>query len=258
MEHDKIALFIGAHNDDCEYGTGGMTLLLRDHGYRCVFVNVSCRRIRSTRTPHDLENYKKYSDTRLIVEYDAQELRAAAILGAKKIIMSERDDSLYICNNDNIMALKRYIEEVDPSLVFMHWPKDNHSDHAEVSKATLKALSFSAKGAEIFAFEAGPMQTMVYFYPDFYIDITGKMDQLEESFMQFCQPTANGDWLTIEKKKCALFRGHMSGYEYAEAYKIIKFPSGRGKSPILPKLLNEHFLWAGTDMYPWGSQYFQS
>jgi hypothetical protein len=98
---------------------------------------------------------------------------------------------------------------------------------------------------------------MVYFYPDFFIDLDGCMDAVEASLRAFDQPHADGSGLFEEKETCARFRGQMAGWKYAEAYKILKFPNApSGPELILPKLLGDNFRWAGKGFYPWGSQYF--
>ena len=140
----------------------------------------------------------------------------------------------------------------------MHWPRDNHPDHREASKACFTALCYSSS-CEIHAFEAGPLQSMVYFSPDFYVDIGDCMAKLRESLGVFQQPAAQGENLYAEKRLAAEFRGHMCGLPFAEAYKILRFPAAPADPALLlPRILGPRYRWAGTAQYPWGSQYFQA
>lgn len=241
-------LFIGAHNDECEYGTGGIAALLSHAGHEVMFLNVACKR-HSVRTPE-----------RLKVE-EEMERRAAEILGAKKKIVGDRSSSAYFQTPENTEIIMNEIIAFKPDIVFMHWPKDNHIEHREVSRATLDALCLAAVRcvipSETYAFEAGPDQTMQYFQPDIYIDITEAAPLVEKSLKTFDMEHANGEELWREKEVCARFRGHLAGVKYAETLKIIKFPTGFEENELLlPKLLKGKFSWHNVGMYPWGRQYF--
>lgn len=240
----KKALFIGAHSDENECCTGGLAYLLNKNDFEIIFLNVSCK----MRFEADAQSRERYAE---------QDIRAAEVLGAKKIIIGERDDGFFFCTSQSIKDIMEQVRDVEPDIAFIHWPQDNHVDHLEVSRAALKALCYSSD-CEIHAFEAGPFQSMAYFYPDFFINITNCMQKIYESLSVFDQPSADGNWLCKEKEVIARFRGHSCGFAYAEAYKMIRFPGGN-KSPelMLPKLLGTDFRWCGNRQYPWGCRYFQ-
>ena len=131
-----------------------------------------------------------------------------------------------------------------------------------VAEASYKALCIAyVHGAyihEIYAFEAGIIQSTDYFAPHFGVDITSVMDQVNEGLSKFDTDTAKCEWLVKQKKMHAAYRGmSMPGnFEYAEVYRIVKFPKG-GDDFILRQLLGDKFRWYGTGMYPEiGSDYF--
>lgn len=248
MTEKKKIMFIGAHNDDCEYGTGGIAALLAQQGHELLFLNVACKRY-SERTPE-----------RLKIE-DEMEIRAAEILGATKKIVGDRSSKAYYRTPENTEIIMNEIVAFKPDIVFMHWPKDNHVEHIAVSKCTLDALCLAAVRRavpnETYAFEAGPDQSVQFFHPDIYIDITSVAEKVEQSLKTFDMEHANGEGLWREKDVCARFRGHVVGVKYAEALKIIKFPTGfENNELLLPKLLKGKFAWHNVGMYPWGRQYF--
>lgn len=247
----KRALFIGAHHDDNEYGAGGMACLLKQKGFDIYFIDVAM----GIRQPH-MEN-PAYSE--LYKTNQEEEYKAAKVLGAEKIVLeTAAGKHFFECTDDNIGILRTHIQEINPDIAFIHWPCDNHHEHVEVSKASFRALCYSAK-CEIHAYEAGPFQSMVYFYPDYYVNISGYMDRIKESLLVLGPKNGDGKWLAKEKEVSAAFRGHMSEFGYAEAFKIIKFPiASRSQELMLPKLLQKDFRWAGSSQYPWGSHYFNN
>ena len=226
------ALFIGAHNDECEYGTGGLAWLLHKAGVKTLFYNTS-----ANPEPCSLE--------------------AAAMLGAEKKA-DGMPDGVWVCTEARVNAILRVIVEFKPHLLFLHYPKDNHPEHREVARASYLALgmapAFGWMCKEVYAFEAGPDQTVQYMKPDFVVDISDVMGLLDQVYHHFGQSL--GDQLMEEKTVGAAYRGLKQHVKYGEAYKIIKFPDG-GDDLLLRKLLGERFSWFGDVYYPaYGELYF--
>ena len=87
-------LVIGAHNDECEYGCGGVTYLLKQKGCDVLYLNPAC-----------LWHREVPAEEKRI--WEAQEQKAAEILGAKKIIIGDRDGNIYRGGADMIWRWKR-------------------------------------------------------------------------------------------------------------------------------------------------------
>ncbi|MBO4886496.1 MAG: hypothetical protein J5602_14385 [Clostridia bacterium] len=237
------ALFIGAHSDECEYGTGGLAYLLRQNGVRTRFYNTCV--FYDSDTTEQAEREKRISE------------EAAAMLGAEKRI--EGGSVPVWCRSEaHVNHILQEILSFQPHLVFLHYPKDTHIEHRETAKASYAALCMApAYGwhcSEVYAFEAGPDQTVQYMTPDIVIDITDVVPVLDVCYHHFGR--ALGDQLTQEKQTGAAFRGLKSNYAYGEAYKIIKFPD-HGGDLILRQMLKERFSWFGNEYYPaYGELYF--
>lgn len=235
-------LVIGAHNDECEYGCGGITYLLKQKGCEVLYLNPACLWHRKAS-----EEEKR--------AWEAQEQKAAEILGAKKIIIGDRDGNIYRGGADMILEMEKVILDYMPDIVFLHWPEDNHLEHRQVAKDSFEACCIAAvHGAqikEIYAFEAGLNQSVPYFVPDFRIRIADAMPTIKESLMCFDQPTAGGAGLYREKEKGASYRGG----GYSEGFRIIKFPNGNADL-LLKELLNEYWRWEGYGMYPAYNRYY--
>ena len=231
MEKRK-ALFIGAHNDECEYGTGGLAYLLHEAGAQVLFYNTKSQ-----------DEPKTHA--------------AAAFLGAEKKI-EPYDGRIWASSEAHIENILRVILDYKPDLLFIHYPRDTHSEHRETARASYQAACLApAYGwlcKEIYAFEAGPDQTVQYFTPDFVVDISDLMERLNECYHMFGQSL--GDQLYEEKQVGARYRGLKQNFAYGEAYKIIKFPD-RGEDLLLRKILGSRFSWFGNAYYPaYGELYF--
>lgn len=242
-------LMIGAHNDECEYGCGGTAKLLCDKGCEVMFLNPAC-----------LWHKDDASEDERAV-WEAQERRAAEILGAEKTVIGPRDTRYYRGGHEAVAEIESYILSFKPDIAFIHWPEDNHGEHRLVAHDSFNALTLSkvhgANVREIYAFEAGVNQSQGYFTPDFVINIDTVLPDVMKSLMCFKQPTANGEHLCREKKAGAAFRGMSNGADIcAEGFKIIKYPN-KNDDFILKELLNDNFRWFGTGMYPsHGKPYF--
>lgn len=241
-------LFIGAHNDDCEFNAGGIANLLFKSGCDIRFVNIA--------SIWQGENISEQTRK----EWEQQEIDAAKILGAIKIQTADRYAGLYMENAEEVKKLAAIIRDYSPDICFIHWPNDNHIEHREAARVSEKALCLAhvwgSKVKEIYAFEAGADQTSDYFKPDFFIEIDDVMDTLHKSLMCFNQNTANGRGLCHYKDMLAKYRGSQCLKNYAEAFKIVKFPDGSDDF-IIRNLLSDYFHWNGNGMYPSGAhEYF--
>lgn len=254
MEKPKRLMVFGAHNDDPEYGAGGLAMYLHRLGWEIRFV-VVCHKRRFSQKQADTYVGETYRNPEIMAEYLRQDLAGAAVLGADKRYVAPVDNNFYFYKEEDVTAMREMIEDFEPDLALVHWPKDNHYEHVEAAKAAMLALSYSAVNCEVHAFEAGPWQTGCFFMPDFTVNITSTMDAVEKSLLCFDQLSANGPGLVREKKVCAQYRGHMAGFEYGESYKILRFPCGDDPELILPKLLGRDFRWGGSRQYMWGNQY---
>ena len=237
------ALFIGAHNDECEYGPGGAAYLLVQAGVRTRFYNACA--LRRSMSPDEMTQTA-----------DAA-LAAARVLGAEKTLEPPAAP-VWVCSEEHVEYILQEILAFRPHLVFLHYPRDTHSEHRELARASYQALCLAPAHGwhvnEVYAFEAGPDQTVQYMTPDLVVDITDVMPVLKESFSCFGESLCRQ--LYQEKTVGASFRGLKSGFAYGEAFKIIKYPNG-GADFLLRRLLGARFQWFGNEYYPaHGDLYF--
>ena len=253
MSKRKKAIVFGAHNDDPEYGAGGMTALLSERDWEVLYVCVAHKR-RLFKKDAGTERERCYTNPAKLAEYRRQSLYSAELLGASKVFANKSDNKFYFWGDEEVRFLVDILEDFKPDIAFTHWVKDNHYEHVETAKITMLALSYCGIGCEVHAYEAGPWQSMVYFIPDFTVNITPVMGRVEESLLCYDQPSANGAGLVKEKKAAANLRGHMSGFTWGESFKVLRWPTGDPEL-ILPKLFGRDYRWGGGTQYMWGDQY---
>lgn len=234
-------LSIGAHNDECEYNCGGLAHILHQAGCEQLFLNIACLW------------HKKDIDEETKALYRKQEDEAAEYLGAKKLIIGDRDGQIFSPSTEMIEAVEQVILDFKPDIVLIHWPRDSHIEHRMVAKVSHDALCIAhvhgARVQEVYAFEGCFKQTCDFFHPDFVVNIEEALPALKDSLLCFDQNTANGLAWYEEKLLQAGARGRPVKIPYGEGYKIIKYPNGSNDF-ILKKLLGDRFLWNGTSMYP--------
>lgn len=240
------AMVIGAHNDECEYGLGGLTALLVDRGVQVRYINPAAK------WHADISDEDKR-------ETEAQEQRAAHILGADKRMLGDRDAHIYMEEEKTVVELEMEIHDFKPDMLFIQWPHDFHVEHVETAKASYKALCtvgpHGTRVPEVYAYMAEPNQT-TDFHQDIAIDVTAGMERVKESLLVFHQVHANGEGLWREKEISAAYLGYINGFKYAETLKIVKYPDGNNDF-ILRTLLGDAFRWCGNTQYPaCGYEYF--
>lgn len=236
------ALVIAIHIDDAECCTGTMSQLV-DAGVEVTYLN--------------LKHYMHYKGG--VPEVDAQSMRGAELIGAKKTILDYKVQRCYSNNEDSVRATEAVIRDINPDIIFIMHPHDNHIEHVECARTARDAIFAAAVDGfvpnEIYSFETGPKQTMCYFEPDVYVDVTDKADVMKRVMLNFCAEHADGEelWRTVRITK--EFRGLECGVPMADGFKIIKYPNGSNDF-ILRRILGDKFRWAGTRMYHVGSKLF--
>ena len=229
-------LITGIHIDDCECGVGGTAAMLAQRGHEVLILNIKPYRRNGARSD----------------EADAQSMKAAEVLGAKKIILDyDFSESNFYRNNPRTVRLtENVIRDFKPDILFMMHPHDNHLEHVECAKTVREAVFAAAVDGvcpnEIYSYESGQYQTMCYFVPDFQIKIDSAADIKRDCTAVFNVTGASGNYLWETCVRCMKFR---SGSEsLVECIKISKYPKGSNDF-FLRTLLNDAFSWTGTNMY---------
>ena len=196
-------LAIGSHPDDIEYGCGGMLSKYADKGDAVYFFVATDGALGGDSGVRRQE-----------------QKNAAAVIGVREIFWGGYTDTEVPLNRELIVRLESVIREVQPRMIFVHFPEDTHQDHRHLAQAALSATRYVPN----FLFYEGP--TSQNFTPNCYTDIEKVLDRklacLEAHRSQVSK--TNIEDLTILELavSCANFRGIQARVKYAEAFHSVR------------------------------------
>ena len=130
---------------------------------------------------------------------------------------------------DAVNRTVKLLEEINPSIVFLHWPIDK-SDHAAASAMALMALSKTGMiyNREIYFFEVDKLN---HFIPEVYLDITSVWDIKKE--LVHIHERFNDDRFVGMAEESAIYNGHTNHCKYAEGFiPLFPFSNVRFKNRI--------------------------
>lgn len=200
-EQGGRVLAFGAHPDDLEVGAGGLLARLAAEGADVTMAIVSIpgnadQRRREAHAGADV------LDADLFILYDEKPCRV------EDIPMHE-----LVRRFDNIIG------DVRPDLVITHSANDLHWDHGLVNRATVSALRRTP--CDLLAFLSSPeMNAQARAIGQCFADISKTMDTKIRAISAHASQVPK---LDLESSRdLARAMGRISGYEYAEAYEVLR------------------------------------
>jgi LmbE family N-acetylglucosaminyl deacetylase len=197
-------LAIGSHPDDIEYGCGGMLSKYADKGDAVYFFVATDGALGGDSGVRRQE-----------------QKNAAAVIGVREIFWGGYTDTEVPLNRELIVRLESVIREVQPRMIFVHYPEDTHQDHRYLAQAALSATRYVPN----FLFYEGP--TTQNFTPNCYTELSNgvlsrKLKCLKAHRSQVRK--TNIEDLTILElaKSSANFRGIQARVKYAEAFQSVR------------------------------------
>ncbi len=121
-------LVIGAHPDDCDLLTGGLTLRHARAGNRVKYVSVT-----NGNAGH---HFRSKAELAFLRENEA--LASAKALGAEYETLGVNDGHVWV-NEEQTRLVVKIIREFHPDLVITHRPYDYHRDHRYVGQLVMDA-----------------------------------------------------------------------------------------------------------------------
>lgn len=191
-------LAIGAHPDDLEYGCGGTLLKLAAMGHKIHILVMTGGEMGGSPT----------------VRRKEQE-RSSRILKAK-LYWGKFTDTNIPLSKDLINKIEEVINQVRPSLIFVHHFDDTHQDHRKVSQAATTATRYFKN---VVFFES---LTTITFNPTVYVDITSVMSKkytlVKAHKSQVFQTKIPNHSIIENVRSTAIFRGYQHRCKYAEGF----------------------------------------
>lgn len=121
-------MVVGAHPDDADLFTGGLTLRLTGLGHRVKYVSVT----------NGNAGHHKRGPNELAFIRENEAKRAAAALGAEYECLGVNDGHVWV-NEENMRLIVRVIREFSPDLLITHRTNDYHRDHRYTSQLIMDA-----------------------------------------------------------------------------------------------------------------------
>ena len=167
-------LIITCHPDDWELGMGGTAYLLKDH-FNIHVIIASDGELGNT------WNTTGIPDPILAARRVEDSGKSGEMIHATNHFFKLRDGSVY-ATPDAVEKTVKILQDINPSIVFLHWPIDK-PDHVAASAMAMMALTKAGMLAnrEIYFFEVDKLN---HFIPDIYVDITPVWD-IKMEMVQF-------------------------------------------------------------------------
>lgn len=147
-------LAVGAHPDDIEVGCGGTLIKYAQRGHNIFLLLIS----------------KGEMGGEAEVRHKEQ-MKAAEIIGARGVFWGGfTDTELLNRGNEIIHSVEGYIQEIQPSFIFVNFFDDTHQDHRTVNRSVLSAARYVRN---VMFYE---VPTTNNFTPNVFVDIGSVLD----------------------------------------------------------------------------------
>jgi LmbE family N-acetylglucosaminyl deacetylase len=194
-------LAFGAHPDDIEVGAGGLLKRLSDQGADVTMAIVSI--------PNQADKRR------------AEAHAGAAIIGADLFILYEEKQCRVedIPMHELVRRFDQLVGDIRPDLVITHSANDLHWDHGLVNRATVSALRRTP--CDLLAFMSSPeMNSQARSIGQCFADVSTTIEAKIQAISAHSSQVAKMDMDSTRDLARAM--GRISGYEYAEAYEVLR------------------------------------
>ena len=206
------ALFVGAHLDDIELAAGGTAARIRKLGGDVYWLVLS----ESGYVSFDGRSVRESS---VALEEGHAAARALGVTKLDVHTFSAKD----IDNHSTVVeVIERVVNDVDPTIIFSHWPFDTHRSHANAALTTIAA---ARRRNSILMFEpiTPSGRSYVGFRPQVYVAIDDVIDQKIEALK--CHASEyrkyGSDWIDGVVAR-ARYRGFEMAATFAEAFEVLR------------------------------------
>jgi LmbE family N-acetylglucosaminyl deacetylase len=204
-------LIITCHPDDWELGMAGTAFLLKDKFNIHIIIASDGERGNSWNTTNEPE-------PEVAAERVEDSRKSAEKINAKNYFFKIMDGEIY-ADEDAVNRTIKLLKELDPAIVFLHWPIDK-PDHAAAAAMALMALAKTGMmyDREIYFFEVDKLN---HFNPEIYVDITSVWDVKKE--LVHLHERYHDDTFVKMAEEGAIYNGRTNHCKYAEGF-IPLFP----------------------------------
>ena len=201
LENGGTVLAFGAHPDDMEIGAGGLLARLSAEGADVTMAVVAI--------PNRFE-------TRL-----GEAKAAAEIVGADLMVLFEEKECRVedVPMHELVRRFDQLVGDLQPDLVITHSANDLHWDHCLVHRAAVSALRRTP--CDLLAYLSSPeMNAHARCVGECFADITASIETKLDAIK--CHGSQLSRLEVESSRDLARAMGRISGYEYAEAYQVLR------------------------------------
>ncbi|MCC6864641.1 MAG: PIG-L family deacetylase [Ignavibacteria bacterium] len=217
----KVILAVSAHPDDVEFSAGGTMFKFIKKGYEIYFVI-------ATNGENGFKIKDQPAKSRIKIRHDEQ-LKAAKILGVKKVFFLNRKDCFLKYDDKLRKELGLIIKKIKPEIVFSFDPSNHsfesvnvlHRDHRLIAEAAFDAV-FAARNRYLLKGEPHAVKQFWFFgcdKPNYFENITAyindKINLIKAHRSQFYDNESMSKWV----------KEHLSNYtkkyKYSEKFRIV-------------------------------------
>ncbi len=193
-------LAVGAHPDDIEVGCAGTLIKYAQRGHNIFLLLIS----------------KGEMGGEAEVRYKEQ-MKAAEIIGVRDVFWGGfTDTELLNRGNEIIHSVEGYIQEIQPSFIFVNFFDDTHQDHRTVNRSVLSAARYVRN---VMFYE---VPTTNNFTPNVFVDIGSvldlKLEALKAHASQIMKTNIEGLSIMDIARSSAHFRGVQGRVPLAEGF----------------------------------------
>jgi LmbE family N-acetylglucosaminyl deacetylase len=215
-------LIIAAHPDDELLGAGGTLVKHVDNGYDVYVVIMS-------------EGASSRYDDKMKYKLKEAAYSAANVIGIQDVYFcdmpDQRMDGMPLL--DVVKPLERFVEQVNPEIIYVHHPGDVNQDHQVVFNATMIATRPGSgnKIEQILCYEtpsstewAAPFVDKV-FTPNVFVNIKDSIERKIEAFKCYdseVRKSPHPRSVEVLRNRAKVW-GSKVGLEYAEAFELVRW-----------------------------------
>ena len=192
-------LAIGAHPDDIELGCGGTLARYHAQGAKSYLLVMT-----------------KGEEGGAAEVRQKEQMTSLGILGGQTVFFADYADTGIPLDKELIERIETVLQEVQPHLIFAHYPEDTHQDHRTVAAATISATRHAKN---VLFYE---VQTTQHFTPTVFVDIgpqlETKLAALEAHASQTLKTNRQGLSMAEVARAVATFRGIQARVKHAEGF----------------------------------------
>lgn len=198
---------VGAHPDDPESGCGGTLRKFAIAGHRVTVVYL-------TRGEAGIagKSHREAAATRT-----AEAAKACALLGVQPVFFGQIDGATTF-DMASIRAMEQTLADLQPDILFAHWPVDAHPDHQVAASLAVQAHLRLARRFELYFYEVCIGEQSFGFRPTDYVDITAVRELKRQAVDCHDSQDPAAIYASGNHTLMEMFRGAEFGVAAAEAF----------------------------------------